>query len=92
MLVTVPPADPLIGVLERAVIRPLASTLMTGTCVPLPMFVWAVVMDASAATAAPGPDAVTSPVRLVIALAGAAAETLESDMTRPLASTLTTGI
>jgi hypothetical protein len=44
MLVTVPPAVLLIGVLLSAVTRPLASTLITGTAVPLPMLLCAVVI------------------------------------------------
>jgi hypothetical protein len=91
MLVTVPPADPLIGVLLRAVTRPFASTLITGTVVLLPIFVCAVVMAANVPATEPGPVAVTSPVKAVIPAPEVDTATLESAVTRPLASTLITG-
>jgi hypothetical protein len=92
MLVTVPPAELPTGVLESAVTRPLASILNTGIKVPLPTFDCAVVMAAKVAAAEPGPAAVTSPVKAVMAVVEAAAGTLESPVTRPLASTDSTGI
>jgi hypothetical protein len=92
MLVTVPPAEPLIGVLESAVTRPLASILNTGIKVPLPTFDCAVVMAAKVAAAEPGPAAVTSPVKAVMAVVDTAwTAAVVRLVTRPLASTLRTG-
>jgi len=92
MLVTVPPAEPLIGVLERAITRPFSSMLNTGTRVPLPTLLWAVVMAAKVAAAEPGPAAVTSPVKAVMAVVDTAwTAAVVRLVTRPLASTLRTG-
>ena len=92
MLVTVPPASLVIGTDPRLVTRPLASILKTGTAVPLPTLLWAVVMEAKVATAAPGPTAVTSPVSEVISeVLPAEIATVVSAVTRPLASMLILG-
>jgi hypothetical protein len=66
--------------------------LIIGISVEDPTLLWAVVIAARVAAAAPGPAAVTSPVKLEIAdvvMAGIAA--VVSPVTRPLASMLSTG-
>jgi hypothetical protein len=66
--------------------------LRIGIRVALPTSLWAVVIAANVADAAPGPVAITSPVRELIAVVVAAAmAAVVSDVTRPFASTLRTG-
>jgi hypothetical protein len=66
--------------------------LITGISLLLPTLLCAVVMAASAADAAPGPAAITSPVKDVIAeVVADEIAAVESDVTRPFASTLRTG-
>jgi hypothetical protein len=82
-----------IATVDKLVTLPFASMLSTGIALAVPIFDCAVVIAAKDDEAAPGPVAVTSPVKDVIAVVVVATTAVVvRDVTRPFASMLSTGI